>query len=1757
MRFRQFLFLAGVFFALTAPLRAAPITLISDSFADGGADNGADANDAAWTFANATGTVASDATLGGNALQVDATAAKPLALATFANTTLLPGDTLELTLRFRIYANSTASATGLRFGLGSSAGTYAFTLGTQGIMGGAWVRYTDGLDTSGNTTTLATTSFPKAVSDTALHTMSLKVSRASNTAMTLTAIMDGNTAATWAATDSSPLLTTFTGVVLGQDTTMIDILYDDVAVVFTPKTSTWNRVAHWSFDEAAIADEPQVFAWDKSPRRAHLALRQGGDSADLHTGATGLSADRGPSLAADDRALVIATAASHGVVINPQGNDANWQNFPGFTFCAWIKASAVPTGSQHLLEWNGSPDKRVQLWFSGSGTLNFSVGGNLIAATGSPFITAANVTDGDWVFVAVSYTAGLVGNGVKFYRGTRTGQPALVATAITPNGDTRASGNLAHTADGNLYLGNDSTLTHGFPGLIDDARIYDGALGDVAGSIGSVGNSLIDIARQALTPKNLLLNGDFERGALGGLSNNNYGDIASQWEYGYASGASPVHDIETNPANIHSGLQSQKVVAGDSGDLNPSSFGLVQGFELRGGQIYKMSVWVKALAAGARVRFQLRQNAPFYALYAVRTITLNDTAWHEVVFYGGTEHDTEVSFAVKQLNLSTIWIDDAAITEESDATDTTIPLTRGPVPGQFFGIHLNNGAFPVWPAMGQKTLRLWDTGTAWGDLELSKGVWQTGSWGMTRLNGLVNKAYDNTANPSIVYTMGLPPLWAKPDSTNTLAPRGHTLTREPPANLADWTNYVDTVARYPSNYATKTDPRNQTRRIKYWEIWNEFNTTGSGSFYAGSIPQLVALTKATRTAVQAVDPTAQILSPDITVSGLDKLEDFLENRSNAWTSPYGMAYPGAAGQFVDIWTFHTYGTSGRPESERPFYAAVKDMLQRFNQQAKPVWNTEGSEFMPGMIATVNSAGIVARKYITQWVDGISNFDWYAWDIAYPSNYSLGDFPTTSAAPNAAGIGYRETVNWLLGATMVSKKITKSQTGGERWVIELSRPGGYQGWIVWDTAGTYTWPLPDWNAMPTRLRTLAGGTRACDGPAISIGPVPLLLESGEMNMEVEGLGAYSYTGTAAQVGTVPAAPASDPFLSGGYAGVYNAAAPNDTITYLLPSVPAGGYRVHIKTKCTPASGTFQLQATNWALNPPAFPTPIATNVDAYAATDTYSEFPSGGGAWLWTTATSGDKLLKFTVTGKNAASSGYGLTLDCIQLERVLPTLSLLVLTGTTTEGSATSAQVSVIRTGDTATPVTATLALGGTATPGSDYATTPLPVNLGAGVTSAAINVEALADGLLEGPETVTVSLLPDPAYELDSSASVSVQVLDRPVDMWRFNHFTTTQRANPAIVDFDADPDGDGLANLMEYATGEEPLVTNSTGFPRAEVVAVGGVDYLALTFVYLPDLTDLDLRVETSDSPSGPWSSFNPLLAANQVALFNDTPAPGSQTITVRDTQPISASSRRFMRLGYGAMDTSLLAQWQFDKPANAAQTKAPSTTNFNDLELRKNTTPIDLRTSGTGTDIGPSGAAGDRSFNPYVFTLTPAPNGYNGSGRLLNPQSKIAWQDLSAFTFSAWIKVESVPLASQRLLYWDGAEAIQLTFPSSNSSGQIRLSVGVGTFFDSAAGFINSGDIGKWIFIAVTYTGGQGTNGVKFYKGTQTTAAALITSTGSTTTTGNIRNTGPGDFLLANTTGFDRPFPGQIDDVRFYGNAQTDIEAIRQSGLVPPAP
>ena len=105
------------------------------------------------------------------------------------------------------------------------------------------------------------------------------------------------------------------------------------------------------------------------------------------------------------------------------------------------------------------------------------------------------------------------------------------------------------------------------------------------------------------------------------------------------------------------------------------------------------------------------------------------------------------------------------------------------------------------------------------------------------------------------------------------------------------------------------------------------------------------------------------------------------------------------------------------------------------------------------------------------------------------------------------------------------------------------------------------------------------------------------------------------------------------------------------------------------------------------------------------------------------------------------------------------------------------------------------------------------------------------------------------------------------------------------------ADPDLDGLRNLVEYALGADPQSASPASAPTAG--RNGG--YLTLTYTKVKNAPDIVCAAEVSSSVASGWTA----AAASVDQLWQVIDNGATQTITARDKTPLAGAPGRFIRL------------------------------------------------------------------------------------------------------------------------------------------------------------------------------------------------------------------------------------------------------------------
>jgi hypothetical protein len=182
----------------------------------------------------------------------------------------------------------------------------------------------------------------------------------------------------------------------------------------------------------------------------------------------------------------------------------------------------------------------------------------------------------------------------------------------------------------------------------------------------------------------------------------------------------------------------------------------------------------------------------------------------------------------------------------------TLPPTK--VPSTLFGVTINSGTGAM-PSFRVGAVRFWDGGTRWSEIQR-----QRGNFDWSAADRLVDGA--ERAGMPALFVFGSTPKWSSPGGPAGPYPDG---TPAPPADLADWDGYVRAVAeRYRG-------------RIEAYELWVLANDK---RFYAGSVENLVEMTRLAGGIIRSVDPGAAVVCPGMgqlwNAEGVGFLERFAE-----------------------------------------------------------------------------------------------------------------------------------------------------------------------------------------------------------------------------------------------------------------------------------------------------------------------------------------------------------------------------------------------------------------------------------------------------------------------------------------------------------------------------------------------------------------------------------------------------------------------------------------------------------------------------------------------------------------------------------------------------------------------------------------------------------------------------------------------------------------------------------------------------------------
>ena len=132
----------------------------------------------------------------------------------------------------------------------------------------------------------------------------------------------------------------------------------------------------------------------------------------------------------------------------------------------------------------------------------------------------------------------------------------------------------------------------------------------------------------------------------------------------------------------------------------------------------------------------------------------------------------------------------------------------------------------------------------------------------------------------------------------------------------------------------------------------------------------------------------------------------------------------------------------------------------------------------------------------------------------------------------------------------------------------------------------------------------------------------------------------------------------------------------------------------------------------------------------------------------------------------------------------------------------------------------------------------------------------------------------------------------------WRARYFR--KDAAVAATDFLADADGDGIVNLLEYATGSHPLRGDAAPIQAlVHLDNITGFRHLAVRFLRRLAASDLTYQVQVSEDLVAWRDNTSPGPQPMTVEVGAQAAADFMETVTTRAAAPLTGASRFYMRL------------------------------------------------------------------------------------------------------------------------------------------------------------------------------------------------------------------------------------------------------------------
>ena len=316
-----------------------------------------------------------------------------------------------------------------------------------------------------------------------------------------------------------------------------------------------------------------------------------------------------------------------------------------------------------------------------------------------------------------------------------------------------------------------------------------------------------------------------------------------------------------------------------------------------------------------------------------------------------------------------------------------------PVSPEQFGLHVASLGAGATPSVSVKSVRLWDAGVRWDEINPQKGQY---NW--APLDRAVSAA-EAAGATEILYVLGSTPSWAA-------------------STYSDVDLYGPGTASYPkkSKYYlrfTKKVVKRYKGRITSYQIWNEANTLSfyNGGKYDGWI-KLAKLTKKASKTIRSIDRKADIVAASSTVIPVASFQ------TESFFYRYLRELKKRNVKF-DAVSVHLYPVNPKqgPDARVASISAVRRVMKRVGLN-KPLWDTEvnyGDRRDPARQVVPKpkkAATYVSRTYLDSARYDIERTFWYGWDI----NVLGISLSNPDGSPTRAGQAYLNTRDWMLAGS---------------------------------------------------------------------------------------------------------------------------------------------------------------------------------------------------------------------------------------------------------------------------------------------------------------------------------------------------------------------------------------------------------------------------------------------------------------------------------------------------------------------------------------------------------------------------------------------------------------------------------------------------------------------------------------------------------------------------------------------------------------------